>query len=224
MWREDDDDCLVDWIPSDGNMSSANGTVLPHIRPLTSWRAVPHLFFILIEPKTWWIKDLCLQLAPCCTAGKQSSLCPPPRTFNMEHQHHPCGELSHLSQSLNLVLTLGVLPLIPGDTIVSCFSLASSVVSSNSLRCSEHLLASLDTRMHCTFFSPTPGPRSWLTTMHLFWNSFLNCSFSSSQEQNSKFLSMPRKFFSCWPREAVGGLNEDILDSCFEKGCILESV
>ena len=46
IWREDDDDCLVDWIPSDGNMSSANGAVLPHIRPLTSWRAVPHLFFL----------------------------------------------------------------------------------------------------------------------------------------------------------------------------------
>ena len=34
---------VVQWIPSNSDMSSANSTVLPHICSLTGWRAVPHL-------------------------------------------------------------------------------------------------------------------------------------------------------------------------------------
>ena len=34
---------FVWWTPSDSDVSSANSAVLPHIRPLASWCAVPHL-------------------------------------------------------------------------------------------------------------------------------------------------------------------------------------
>ena len=64
--------------------------------------------------------------------------------------HQLKGGNSYLSHNLSLELTLGILPLIPGDTIVSCFSFTSSVTSSNCFKCSAHLLASLETKMHCT--------------------------------------------------------------------------